>query len=349
MDWQLTRGQNARLVYSDPDSGRTISKIFRTGNVARFAVQNLIDQRNKNQRALLESQNTESKLNQLESLVELIIRQHLICCGGIFRNHRWQLVSRLQHQLTPVEKNLIRRTWSNVFPDSPMNGMPLLSEGPMSQARKDQSNPIGELGELLQQSDTQKSEPKPTMNSPRDSLDALSCRPQLNDNEISEVRNLLAVDPRLWREYGDITEWTRDHALASLDTHTVEYECIRKGLDELRTNLLREGNSPLEVVAIDQVITNHLQVARSGAELEQIHPSKELAAVSNHWIRVHNHAQTRLFRAINTLNRLRKTNLDSFVVKCKNRHIDFDAKITEQSHDSNTAPDSKKSTQNEKN
>ncbi len=259
MVWQLTRGGNAKLIHIDPHTDRVSTRIFRTGPIARTAILELHQQRDRNQRAIVEAQVAEAKLNRLEFIADQMIEQHFICSGHIFRHSKWQPVSRLNQPLVPTERNLIRRIKSKVFQ-------------------------------------------KEAMTNNQQALDNFSPRTYLNQEE-----------------------------LIVLDQQPVQYECVRKGLDELRTSLLQEGSSPLEVVAIEQIVTNHLQVARSGAELEQIQPSKELASVSNHWIRVHNHAQTRLFRAINTLNRLRKTNMDSVLFKHKSRILDFTTEIAKES------------------
>ena len=69
MVWQLTRGGNAKLIHVDPRTGRVSSRIFRTGSIAKTAVQELHQQRERNQLAIIEAQISDGKLNRLEFIV----------------------------------------------------------------------------------------------------------------------------------------------------------------------------------------------------------------------------------------------------------------------------------------
>jgi hypothetical protein len=445
MHWQLTRGNNAKLVYQDPDTGRFVTRIFRGDDYAKGAAAVLIRQREENRRIIEEGKETEHKLNSLEQIVNQIIQQHLICSGFIYRHNRWQRVKNLKQPLTQEERNLIRRTKSKtetvsstfdlVDGDRQLKSPPKKGGVASEITPSNQSKLCDELGEvddserchqLYIQNETKQNRhenaktenvgsnfddvdgnpqpksppmkggvasengletsgetknciqskvaaqqhsnfnhnPKATpvvsnessthqtgsandsyqnqrfnsqtnMTNTKEHLEDLSYKHSLNDEELAEVQRLLGAEPSLWKEFGDINEWIREKALQGIDDCTVKYLSVKKGLEVQRENLLSEGSSPLEVIAIEQIITCQLQLALSGIELENIKPCKELAAMSNHWIRVNSQANTRLFRAINTLLRLRRLNLQNTVFKQKHRHLDFNPNQTQENRRQN--------------
>ena len=323
-------------MYQEPDTGRFISRIFRGEDDPRGAATVLIQQREDNKKIIELGREIEIKLNRLQAIVDQMIEQHLICTGYIHRCGRWQLTSRLHHSLTPDERNLIRRIKAKVsmtINDHKEKSRftqdfnSLSNNSPKANASLDReagepANRMSRLSEANREIPNDTSKLK--MTNHKEQLQELSEVYMLDDEQLATVRQLLNVEPSLWREFGDINNWTRERALRT-DERTLQHECVRKGLEELRSKLLSDGSSPLEVIAIEQIITCHIQLARSGAELEDINPCNELAHMSNHWSKVHNQAQTRLFRAINTLQRLRRTNLQTIVYKHKHRHIDFNS------------------------
>jgi hypothetical protein len=153
-------------------------------------------------------------------------------------------------------------------------------------------------------------------------LDTLHQR-NLTDTEIEEVVDILHAEPDLWRRYGDTNDWTRGQILQIVNDNDVDFTCTVEGIKQMRKELLEDGDSILEVIAVEQIITNHLQVARSGHELEKIIPCQELSAVARHWTKVHNMASSRLFRAINHLMRIRRNIMNTVVKIHQHRNIDF--------------------------
>ena len=97
----------------------------------------------------------------------------------------------------------------------------------------------------------------------------------------------------------------------------------------MRISLLAEGSTPLEVIAIDQIINNHIQVIRSGRELERFEPTEDNQASSKHWVRVHNAAQARLIRAVNWLTKLRKVKVDDVIKRKQNKLINFESEFAQ--------------------
>ena len=151
----------------------------------------------------------------------------------------------------------------------------------------------------------------------------------LTDDEHEELIQILNAEPELWKRYGNTYDWTRNQIITILRENDVDYESTVQGIHEMRKQLLEDGDSVLERMAVEQIITNHLQVARSGYELEKLTPCQELSAVSRHWSKVHHLASTRLFRAMNHLMRIRRNILNTAVKIHQHRDIDFNISMKE--------------------
>ena len=165
-------------------------------------------------------------------------------------------------------------------------------------------------------------------NSPTAQLKELKSR-VLNQEESEIVKGLLKADPKLWLAYGDLHNLIRGPALEYFDENSVQKLSIFEGLSQMRRSLMAEGSTPLEVIAIDQIINNHLQVIRSGHELEMFVPTEDNQAASKHWVRVHNAAQARLIRAVNWLTKLRKVKVDDVIKRKQNKLINFESEFAQ--------------------
>ena len=149
----------------------------------------------------------------------------------------------------------------------------------------------------------------------------------LDEEEQEVVKGLLKSDPKLWRAYGNMHDLIRGPALDYLEDNSVEKLCVIEGLKQMKLSLLAEGSSPLEIIAIDQIINNHVQVIRSGYELERFEPDEENQAASKHWLRVHNAAQARLIKAVTWLTRLRKLKVDEVIKRTQNKFVNFESEF----------------------
>ena len=151
----------------------------------------------------------------------------------------------------------------------------------------------------------------------------------LTNAEMVVVEKLLKEDPDLWRYRGNLHNLIRHRVLDNVKTNSVEQLCISEGIRQMRISLLAEGSTPLEVIAIDQIINNHIQVIRSGRELERFEPTEDNQASSKHWVRVHNAAQARLIRAVNWLTKLRKVKVDDVIKRKQNKLINFESEFAQ--------------------
>ena len=116
MELQLTKGENLRMVDLKPGSFRAKSKVIRKGPFAEMSVKELKLQREQSRDIIEKSLAFESRLNELEKLVNELTQQHLICTGHIQRKSVWQRTDRLNKPLTQEERNLIRRIKSKCKP-----------------------------------------------------------------------------------------------------------------------------------------------------------------------------------------------------------------------------------------
>ena len=155
----------------------------------------------------------------------------------------------------------------------------------------------------------------------------------LTPDQRTDVLALISSTPELCEKYGDLFEWTRDAILDMLNPNTVQYLCTVEGLNQMRKRLLEDGDTQVERIAVEQIITAHLQAARTGLRLESIEPTDEMMNQSKFWIRAHNLAQSRIMRATHSLMRLRKAKADLELKLRKNRPPYYDKsdylKVTE--------------------
>ena len=129
---------------------------------------------------------------------------------------------------------------------------------------------------------------------------------------------MLRLNPELWRELGDATTWTRNQAMSEIKLGTAQHECVKEGVERMRQSLLADGSSGLEVIAIEQILTNYIQTGTTGYRLESLDPGELTAEQARFWESRHHHAQTRLLMSMAVLARLRKNRVDIFVTRNRN-------------------------------
>ena len=139
-----------------------------------------------------------------------------------------------------------------------------------------------------------------------------------------EVRTILYADKDNYKEYGDVSIWTQQAILKFVKSDSVQYESTIEGIMQLREELLADGDSAAERLAVELIITNHLQLAKTGTRLENLEPSEATKAEANHWAHVHNQAQIRLMRSMNHLMRIRTSKINNALKLYKNRPGSYD-------------------------
>jgi hypothetical protein len=145
----------------------------------------------------------------------------------------------------------------------------------------------------------------------------------LTSDEKAEVQSMLFADPELCQRYTSLDDLTRDEALSIIHPDSLQYQCSTFEINQMRSQLLARGDSPEERILTEQILTTHIQTAKSGYRLETIEPSQETQPSSKHWIRTHHLAQSRLLKSTLALERLRKLKLDNEIKDRKNRPLGF--------------------------
>ena len=128
----------------------------------------------------------------------------------------------------------------------------------------------------------------------------------LDDQQLADLRIQLKADSSLWREYGDITAWSRVKTLAHVPKRTLRYESIQSGIEHMRDELLEEGDSQLECLIVEQIISCWLQLGNTSDQLESLVLTKENLSEYRRLEQRYNHDQIRFTRVINLLSRTRK-------------------------------------------
>ena len=144
----------------------------------------------------------------------------------------------------------------------------------------------------------------------------------LNDQELSDVRNLLRSDPNLWRTIGDVATWPRKYCLSIVPEGTVQSVCVQSGMTHMRKQLLRDGDSEIERILVEQIITCWLKVGTTSYQLEILEPNQENSDQIKRLERRYDLDQARLTRTLALLDRIRRSMLDDEIKKYRNRSLD---------------------------
>ena len=146
----------------------------------------------------------------------------------------------------------------------------------------------------------------------------------LDPKSRTEVLDIIRTTPDIWREFGDLCEWPRQLIYAMVCPGSVPYECTIEGINKIKEQLQEPGDSQLERLAIEQILTCHIQAAKTGYRLEKLEPTEETPNESKHWIRAHNQSQARLMKSMLTLMKLRKLKADLGIKLMRNRPFGYD-------------------------
>jgi len=127
----------------------------------------------------------------------------------------------------------------------------------------------------------------------------------LDPEQKAQLKTLLEQNQGLWRAVGDAGTWSRSSALTNIPKDTVISECLDHGLKSMRKELLIEGDSTLEVVLVEQIITCWLNSSYVSHQLEVAEKAENYANIVR-FERRYNQEQNRMIRLINQLSRIRK-------------------------------------------
>ncbi len=146
----------------------------------------------------------------------------------------------------------------------------------------------------------------------------------LNPDQSEQVDEIIRCHPKLWREFGELFDWTRDEALGFMDPNSVQYKCVLKGIQELRAELSEPGDSALERIVRESIVTSHIENERCGFKLYNLPETNEAEPIARHRMRLQDRAYGRMMRSIAQLLRIRKTQLDYALKLRKNRPPNYD-------------------------
>ncbi|MEI7986064.1 MAG: hypothetical protein WCI55_10585 [Armatimonadota bacterium] len=146
----------------------------------------------------------------------------------------------------------------------------------------------------------------------------------MNPDQSEQADEIIRCHPKLWREFGELFDWTRDEALGFMDPNSVQYKCVLKGIQELRAELSEPGDSALERIVRESIVTCHIENERCGFKLYSLPETNEAEPIARHRMRLQDRAYSRMMRSIAQLLRIRKTQLDYALKLRKNRPPNYD-------------------------
>jgi hypothetical protein len=127
---------------------------------------------------------------------------------------------------------------------------------------------------------------------------------------LAELRAVLAEYPDAWRIVGDLGRIARGGMLAQLDAPPSLIESVRAGLDRLRDELGGETQNAVEALAIDACLTAWLDQQLTTTRFSQNQANGLALEAAEHWQRRLSLTQRRYLRALETLSRIRKLNIN---------------------------------------
>ena len=127
---------------------------------------------------------------------------------------------------------------------------------------------------------------------------------KLEGNELDNLREVLKNYPDLWTAVGQLGEQVRCSALSVFKDDSLLQESVKFGMEQMRKELRCEHKSPVELLAIEQVITCWLQCQIVGIRMESSTRGNHSMKEGNYWDQRYTQAMNRLNRAMELLSRL---------------------------------------------
>src|SRR5882757_3375550 len=124
------------------------------------------------------------------------------------------------------------------------------------------------------------------------------------DNQPRErIRDILRTDPTQVQVLGDTAKLVRDEAVAALPPKALETLCFDFGIDQIRRDLLNDKGCELEALAVDQVISQYIQIGTATHHAKSCIGDESRNDEREYWERRSSLAQTRLIRSMEILTR----------------------------------------------
>jgi len=128
---------------------------------------------------------------------------------------------------------------------------------------------------------------------------------KLEGKELTKLRQVLSEHPSLWQAVGKLGEQLRHNALAVFDDNSLVQESVRCGMEQMRKDLRCDHQSPVELLAIEQVITCWLQCQIVGMRMEAHSKGSHSIKEGMYWEQRYTLSMNRLNRSMEMLARLR--------------------------------------------
>jgi hypothetical protein len=121
----------------------------------------------------------------------------------------------------------------------------------------------------------------------------------------SHKDNCLHCDPALLQKFVEISSDLQTKALERLVPNSQRYLATLEHVRQMRANLLKEGDSPIELVLIDAIITNYLYSGVTGLGLAVSEDETFFLRKANRKQTIHDRANQRMMKSIQLLTNVR--------------------------------------------
>jgi hypothetical protein len=127
---------------------------------------------------------------------------------------------------------------------------------------------------------------------------------KLKGDELKELRKVLSDFPDIWKAVGKLGEQLRENSLGVFEDNTLVQESVKIGMEQMRKDLRGQHKSPVELLAIEQVITCWLQCQITGLRMETATKGSHEIRIGMYWEQRYTQSMNRLNRSMELLARL---------------------------------------------
>ncbi len=117
--------------------------------------------------------------------------------------------------------------------------------------------------------------------------------------------NVIQTDPKLLQQFGELTKIIRRQAIESFGPDPVRIAGAIADMNQLREHLLEEGDSALEKMVVEQIVTNYIVTGMTNYQLEHLDAQKAYVNEAKLMERRNIAAHRRLNRSVRLLTNLR--------------------------------------------
>jgi hypothetical protein len=127
---------------------------------------------------------------------------------------------------------------------------------------------------------------------------------KLEGDELKQLQKVLSDVPGIWKAVGKLGDQLRSNALGVFDDNTLVQESVKIGMEQMRKDLRTQYKSPVELLAIEQVITCWLQCQLTGLRMESATKGSHGFREGMYWEQRYTQSMNRLNRSMEVLVRL---------------------------------------------